>query len=69
MYHSDILVTSKSGFSQVPAELGNMIVIASPFWHEYSDTKRIIMTDGVHGSFSAIALAEALGCMQDNGSS
>jgi hypothetical protein len=49
MMHADVLVTSPSGFSHLPAELGDAVVVAIPFWHVYANSiRRTVFVDKTH---------------------
>lgn len=51
--HADIIVTSPSSFSHMPAELGAATVVAWPFWHTWSNSKdRVVLTDKSTYNFS-----------------
>ena len=49
LYYSDILVSSKSGFSFVPAEISENVVVAVPFWHTYSRLDSTVFTEPTSG--------------------
>jgi hypothetical protein len=60
MLYADVLVTSRSGYSHLAAELGDSAVVAAPFWHKYSREKDTVLADLKTGAFDAAAIARIL---------
>jgi hypothetical protein len=50
LLHADVLVTSRSGYSHLAAEIGDAMVVAHPFWHQYGASKdRVVLAHpGTH---------------------
>ena len=58
MLYADVLVTSRSGFSHLAAELGDSITVAAPFWHKFSGAT--VFANVTTGVFDTRALQRML---------
>lgn len=51
MLYCDVLVTSRSGFSFIPAELGDSVVIVAQSWLKYNRQNMTIYPNLSNGTF------------------